>query len=609
MAETVSDHVVQILLDWGVDTVFGLPGDGINGLVEAFRKAKDTIRYVHVRHEETAALAACAYAKFSGRLGVCYSTAAPGAVHLLNGLYDAKIDGAPVLAITGMTYHDLIGTHYLQDINQDYLYQDVAIYNQRLMGPAHVENVLNLACRAALSNRAVAHVAFPIDIQAMPASQERRFKRNVKGHVGTAYQPPLRVPERALIEDAAKALAGCKKVVILAGAGARGAGTELEMVAERLAAPIIKALLGKDCVADTSPYTTGGIGVVGTRPSVEALRACDGFLIVGSCFPYIEFLPNPGQAVGMQIDDKPEHIGLRYPVEYGLVGDARATLRELLGKLPRNEDRSFLEQAQAATRDWYALMEERGTSTHTPMAPQVVTWHLPDVAASDAIFCGDSGTVTTWQARMRLREGQRFSFSGTMCSMMAAVPYSIGAACAFPDRQVVAFTGDGSFTMMMGEFASLMQHGLNVKVVVMKNNTLGLIKWEQMLYLGNPEYGVDLHPIDFVKVAEACGARGVRIDDPARCKEQLQAALAMDGPVLIECVVDPLEPPWPPVITNDEAKKLAEAMARGERNRAPIGLTIGRHAVQEFNFSESPFGMAGRIVERLTGHKSEPEQE
>ncbi len=609
MAETVSDHVVQILLEWGVDTVFGLPGDGINGLVEAFRKAKDKIRYVHVRHEETAALAACAYAKFSGRLGVCFSTAAPGAVHLLNGLYDAKIDGAPVLAITGMTYHDLIGTHYLQDINQDYLFQDVAVYNQRLMGPAHVANVLNLACRAALSNRAVSHVAFPIDIQAMPASQERRFKRNVKGHVGTAYQPPVRVPERALIEDAAKALAGCKSVAILAGAGARGAGAELEMVAERLGAPIIKALLGKDCVADTSPYTTGGIGVVGTRPSVEALRDCDGLLIVGSCFPYIEFLPKPGQALGVQIDDKPEHIGLRYPVEYGLVGDARATLRELLGKLPRNEDRSFLERAQAATRDWYALMEERGTSTHTPMVPQAVTWHLPDAAASDAIFCGDSGTVTTWQARMRLREGQRFSFSGTMCSMMAAVPYSIGAACAFPNRQVVAFTGDGSFTMMMGEFASLVQHGLNVKVVVMKNNTLGLIKWEQMLYLGNPEYGVDLHPIDFVKVAEACGARGVRIDDPTRCKEQLKAALAMDGPLLIECVVDPLEPPWPPVITNDEAKKLAEAMARGERNRAPIGLTIGRHAVQEFSFSESPFGVAGRIVERLTGHKSESEHE
>jgi pyruvate dehydrogenase (quinone) len=603
MPDTVSDHVVQTLSDWGVDTVFGLPGDGINGLVEAFRKASDRIRYVHVRHEEAAALAACAYAKFSGRLGVCFSTAAPGAVHLLNGLYDAKIDGAPVLAITGMTYHDLIGTHYLQDINQDYLFQDVAIYNQRLMGPEHLENVLNLACRAALSNRAVAHVAIPIDIQAMPASAERRFKRNVKGHVSQAYQVPVRIPERYLIEDAAKALGECRKVAILAGAGARGAGSELEEVADRLAAPIIKPLLGKDCVADTSPYTTGGIGVVGTRPSIEALRGCDGFLIVGSCFPYIEFLPKPGQAVGVQIDDKPEHIGLRYPVDIGLVGDARATLRELLTKLPRNEDRSFLEQAQSAMKSWWALMEERGNSGHVPMCPQVVSWHLPDLLASDAIICGDSGTVTTWAARMRLREGQRFSFSGTMCSMMAAIPYAIGAANAFPNRQVVAFTGDGSATMIMGELATIAQYKLPVKIVVMKNNTLGLIKWEQMLYLGNPEYGVDLHPVDFVKVAEACGLRGVRIENPGSCRDQLKDALAMNGPVLIECVVDPLEPPWPPVITRDEQNKLTAALARGERNRTPIGLSIGRHAVQEFTFGESPFGIAGRIVERLTGRK------
>ena len=369
MPDTVSDHVVNTLLAWGVDTVFGLPGDGINGLVEGFRKAADRIRYVHVRHEETAALAACAYAKFSGRLGVCFSTAAPGAVHLLNGLYDAKIDGAPVLAITGMTYHDLIGTHYLQDINQDYLFQDVALYNQRLMGPEHLENVLNLACRAALSNRAVAHVAIPIDIQAMPASQENRFKRNVKGHVSKLYQVPVRIPDRYQIEEAAKSLAGCKKIVILAGAGARGARAELEQVAERLGAVIIKPLLGKDCIPDTSPYTTSGIGVVGTRPSVEALNACDGLLIVGSCFPYIEFLPKPGQAVGVQIDDKPEHIGLRYPVEIGLVGDARATLRELLTKLPRNDDRAFLSQAQQSMKAWWALdggTRHLGSYAHVP---------------------------------------------------------------------------------------------------------------------------------------------------------------------------------------------------------------------------------------------------
>ncbi len=601
MAETVADHIVAILQEWGVDTVFGLPGDGINGLVEAFRKAKDQVRYVHCRHEETAALAACAYAKFSGRLGVCFSTAAPGAVHLLNGLYDAKIDGAPVLALTGMTYHDLIGTHYLQDINQDYLYQDVAIYNQRVMGPAHVDNVVNLACRVALSNAAVAHVAIPIDTQAMPASQQKRFKRDVKGHTSAAYQPAKPTPEPVLIEEAARLLAGCKKVVILAGAGARGAGHELEQVAERLGAPIVKALLGKDCVPDDSPYTTGGIGVVGTRPSVEALQGCDGLLIVGSCFPYIEFLPKPGQAACVQIDRKPEHIGLRHPADIGLVGDAQATLRQLLPRLGRAEDRSFLAQAQAGMKKWRALMEERARSTDRPMRPQVVSWHLPQLLDDDAIICGDSGTVTTWQARMELRAGQRFSFSGTMCSMMAALPYSIGAAMAFPGRQIVAFTGDGSFSMMMGDFATLVAYGLPVKVVVIKNNTLGLIKWEQMLYLGNPEYGVDLHPIDFVKVAEACGAPGVRIDDPERCRGQLKEALALPGPALIECVVDPLEPPWPPVITSDEQKKLAAAMARGERNRTPIGLTIGRHAVQEFNFSQSPFGVVGRLVDRVTG--------
>jgi pyruvate dehydrogenase (quinone) len=534
-----------------------------------------------------AALAACGYAKFTGRLGVVFATAAPGAVHLLNGLYDAKIDGAPVLAITGMTYHDLIGTHYLQDINQDYLFQNVAAYNQRLMAPEHVENVVNLACRNALAQRAMGHVAIPIDIQAMAATDWKRFKRNVKGHTSRAFQTPRVVPERPLLEEAAKLLAGKRKVAILAGAGARGARSELEQIAERLGAPIVKALLGKECVPDDSPYTTGGIGVVGTRPSVEVFRNCDAPLIVGSCFPYIEFLPKPGQAVGVQIDDKPERIGLRYPVEIGLVGDAQATLRELLSLLPRNEDRSFLTQAQQGMHEWWALLEERAGHNETPMRPQTVAWHLPELMAPDAILCGDSGTVTVWQARMKLRERQRFSFSGTMCSMAAALPYAIGAQAAYPNRQVVAFTGDGSLTMMMGDFATLVQHKLPVKVVVIKNNTLGLIKWEQMLYLGNPEYGVDLAPVDFVKFAEACGAHGLRIEDPKHCREHLREGLAIDGPALIECIVDPLEPPWPPEITRVEAEKLVAAMRRGERNTRPIGLTIGRHATQEFSRSST----------------------
>jgi pyruvate dehydrogenase (quinone) len=603
MPKTVSDTVVDLLVEWGVDTVFGLPGDGIDGFMEALRQAQDRIRFIHTRHEETAALAACAYAKFTGRLGVCFATSGPGAVHLLNGLYDAKIDGVPVLAITGMTYHDLIGTHYLQDMNQDYLYQDVALYNQRIMGPAHAENVVDLACRAALSNRAVSHICIPIDIQAQPAKAERRFKRNLPGHAATAYQPPRRIPERGLIEQAAALFAGKAKIAILAGQGARGARAELEQVAERLGAPVIKASLGKDVLPDDSPYTTGGCGVIGTRPSSDVLKQCEALLIVGSSFPYIEFLPKPGQAVAAQIDDKPEHIGLRYPVDVGLVGDAQATLRELLRFLPRNEDRSFLKQAQAAMAEWWALMEERGTSDDTPMKPPVVAWHLAELLDDDAIVTGDSGTVTTWAGRMRLRGDQRFSFSGTLCSMAAALPYAIGAAAAYPARQVVAFTGDGSLSMMMGDFATLAQHGLPVKVVVLKNNTLGLIKWEQMIYLGNPEYGVDLYPIDFVKIAEACGGRGVRIEDPRRCREQLRDALAMNGPVLVEAVVDPLEPPQPPKITAEQRRHLAEAMARGEINRVPIGLTIGRDMVEEFAFAQSPMGFGGRLAEAFAGLK------
>src|SRR5579875_1415723 len=294
---TASDVLVESLLDWGVEAVFGLPGDGINGFVEALRTHKDRIRYIHVRHEETAAMAATGYAKFTGKLGVCFSTAAPGAVHMLNGLYDAKIDQAPVLAITGMTYHDLIGTHYLQDMNQDYLYQDVAIYNQRLMGPAHAKNIVDYACRAALSQRGVAHLALPIDYQIADMSQEKRFHRNVKGHTSEAFTVPKRIPERAQLEKAARLLQGKKKVAILVGSGARGAREEVIQVAERLAAPVVKALLGKDVIPDDSPYTTGGTGVVGTRPSSDVLENCDALVIVGSSFPYIEFLPKPGQAV------------------------------------------------------------------------------------------------------------------------------------------------------------------------------------------------------------------------------------------------------------------------------------------------------------------------
>lgn len=586
---TASDVLVERLVSWGVDTIFGLPGDGINGLMEALRKAHDRIRFIHVRHEEVGAMAAVGYAKFSGKLGVCFATAAPGAIHLMNGLLDAKLEQAPILAISGMTYHDLIGTSYLQDVDADYLLNGVCVYNERIMGPQHVTNVVDYACRSALAQRGPAHLTFPIDYQAAAADAGTRYQRNVPGHTSAAWTPPIRVPRHAEIERAATLFAGKKKPVILAGAGARGCRTELEAAAEKLGAPIVKAMLGKDCVPDDSPYTTGSIALVGTKPSQDALEQCDALLIVGSTMPYIEFYPKPGQAVVVQIDDKPERIGLRTPIATGLCGDAKATLQQLVPMLPRNSDRGFLEQAQAGMREWWELIEHRATRTELPMKPQVPPWHLSPLLQDDAIVCGDSGTVTTWVARcLKLRGDQKFSFSGTNCSMAAGLPYAIGAQCAFPHRQVVVYTGDGSLTMQLGDVLTCVQYDLPIKIVVNRNDTLGLIKWEQMVYLGNPEYGVKLAGMDFVKFAEACGMRGLRIQNPRSCAEQLKEALAWDGPAIVECVVDPHEPPLPAKIKQKQAKHMFEALREGTPNRKRIALQIVKDELDESSFEASP---------------------
>jgi pyruvate dehydrogenase (quinone) len=601
MADTASDLFVERLMEWGVDTVFGLPGDGINGLMEAFRTRQDRLRYVHVRHEEVGAMAAVGYARLTGKLGVCFATSGPGAIHLANGLLDARLEGVPLLAISGMTYHDLIGTHYLQDYDSDYLFSNLAVYNQRIMSPEHVHNVLDLACRTALSRRAPVHIAFPIDYQSADAADLMRYKRNVPGHTTTTWSRPAPTPPEEDLRRAAELLRGRTRPAILAGQGARGARAELEQLAETLGAPIAKASLGKDCVPDDSPYVTGGIGVLGTRPTQEAMERCDAFVIVGSSMPYIEFLPTPGQAVCVQIDDRPERIGLRHPADVGLVGDATATLRALLPLLARNEDRDFLQQAQRGVADWWSLMEQRAAQPDTPMKPQAVAWHLARALDDDAIVCGDSGQVTYWATQMMLGAGQRFVYSGTNCSMAAALPYAIGAQTAFPDRQVVAFTGDGSLTMQMGDLATLMQHDLPVKVVCFKNNSLGLIKWEQMAFLGNPEYGVDLAPVDFVRIAEACGATAFHIEDPETCGEQLRAALGTPGPVVVEAVVDPNEPPMPAKVTPEQAKLMYDALRRGEESRARIGLTIGRSMLREAREPASPYGVLARAKGKVGG--------
>src|SRR5437868_5076556 len=546
MTTTASDLLFDRLIDWGVDTVFGLPGDGINGLMEALRKRQDKIRFIHVRHEEASAFMACGYAKYTGRLGVCLATSGPGAIHLLNGLYDAKMDGAPVLALTGQTYHDLIGTRYQQVVDLLSLFKDVAVYNQQILGAGHVRALIDAGCRAALSLGAVAHITCPVDLQEQAVKDDEPSQKKVEGHTSDAWRPPIVVPCDADIRAAADVLNAGTKTVILAGQGALGAGAELEQLADLMAAPIVKPLLGKAVVPDDSPFTTGGIGLLGTEPSEVAMEQCDTLLMAGTSFPYMEFYPKHDACRGVQIDRDPSRIGLRFPVEVGLCGDARATLQALLPQLQPRADRTFLERAQQGMAEWRTLMDTRSERDDMPMKPQVVAHALNELLADDAIVSTDSGTITTGAARyIDMKRGQLFSCSGNLATMAPGLPYAIAAQVAYPGRQSVAFVGDGGFTMLMGEFATAVKYRLPIKVVIIKNNTLGMIKWEQMVFLGNPEYGVSLEPIDFVRFAEACGAVGFRCERPDEARPALEAMLLADGPALCEAVVDQFEPPMP----------------------------------------------------------------
>jgi pyruvate dehydrogenase (quinone) len=581
MAVTAAEVLIDRLYDWGVEVIFGMPGDGINGLMEALRTHEDRIKFIQVRHEESAAFMACGYAKYTGKMGVCLATSGPGGIHLLNGLYDAKLDRQPVLALTGMPFHDLLGTKTQQDVELDKLFSDVAAYSQRIMGPAHVENVVDLACRTSLSYRTVSHIAFPVDIQDMDFPGERS-KRNVPHHTSQAWAERSGIASEEDLRRAAEILNSGNRVAILVGAGAIHASEELEAAAERLGAPIIKALLGKASVPDDSPYTTGQVGLLGTRPSQEALEQCDTLLIVGSTFPYIEYYPKPGQARGVQIELDPARIGLRYPVEVGLVGDSRRTLQALLPMLEDKEDKGFLKKAQQGMERWWKLMEDQGNRDDKPMKPQVAAWELGKRLRDDGIVSADSGTIAVWWARhIPARRGQMFSLSGTLASMGNGLPYAIAAQVAYPERQCVAFVGDGGFSMLMAEFATCVKYNLPVKVVVIKNNTLAMIKWEQMVFLGNPEYGCELQPIDFVKFAEACGGRGFRIEDPRDCGTVMEEALECEGPALIEAVVDPFEPPMPPKATLEQVTNFAKSLIRGEPNREKIALTAISSKVRE----------------------------
>lgn len=584
-----SDIIAETLIDWGVEVIFGLPGDGINGFMEALRKRQDKIRFILVQHEESAAFMACAYAKYTGKLGACVATSGPGAIHLLNGLYDAKLDNAPVIAITGRTYSDLMGSGYQQDVNQLELFADVAVYNNMIIAPEQAEMAVDIACRTALAQRGVSHLTIPIDIQ--ERNLEGNYsKHKVPGHTSDTIVNIGTTPDNLLLLKAADIINSGNRVVVLVGQGALNASESVMSIAEKIKAPVIKALLGKAVIPDDHPSSLGGIGMLGTYPSLQAMNESDTLLMIGTSFPYVEYLPKPGKVRGIQIDIKPERIGLRYPVEVGLVGDSAKTLLALLPLLLEKNDESvqsqFLQSKQQAMKKWNDLLTEQSSLKTNErdkkmVKPQSIAAAVSSKLEDESIVSVDSGTNTLFAARfINLREGMKFSLSGTLASMACGLPYAIAAKIAFPKRQCIAFVGDGGFTMLMGEFATAVQYGLPIKVIILKNNTLGMIRWEQMAFLGNPEYGVEFSPIDFAKFAESCGGKGYTIKESGEVEQVMQAAMAeTTKPVIVEAYVDPFEPPMPPKIEPEFTKNIAESFAKGQPYASRIGLTLFRNQI------------------------------
>ncbi len=544
--QTTADILVETLITWGATHIFGIVGDGIGGIIEAIRKRQDRIRYIGVRHEESAAFMASGHAKLTGKLGVCVGTTGPSAVHLLNGLYDAALDGAPVVAITGLTFKDLQGTRFIQTVNTPALMQDVALYNVAVTGPGHALFVGNQACRAALANRGVAHLAVAKDVQTMKLSADKPSMENHGTRTSSSWLPRKEAPAQEQLQAAADLLNAGQRVAILAGQGALAARAELEQIADTLGAPVAKALLGRNVNADDSPFSTGGIGHLGTAPSSWAMHHCDIVLILGSTMPWLDYYPKPEQARGVQVDINPDRIGLRYPVELGLTGDTQATLHALLPLLRRKTKRDFLTEAQSRMRDWNALLERIESVPRSPLRPQTVVRALSDALADDAIITLDCGVNTHFAARhLRLRAGQRLIATGMLDSMAPGLPFAVACQLSNPGRQTVAVVGDGGFGMLMAELTTAVGHRLPIKVLILNNSRLAQVTFEQK-EAGFGVFGCDLSPIDFVAYARACGAEGFRCATPEEVRPAIAAALRSSGPAIIEAIVDPDEESFQP---------------------------------------------------------------
>lgn len=590
MTMKVADYILARLSEWGVEHVFGYPGDGINGLLAAWGRAENEPRFVQARHEEMAAFDAVGYAKFSGRLGVCAATSGPGAIHLLNGLYDAKLDHVPVVALVGQTHRSAMGGSYQQEVDLHSLFKDVASdFLETVTVPEQLPNVLDRAIRTAYARRAPTAVIIPADVQELDYSPPTHEFKMVPSSLDRSGWSA--VPSSTAVERAAEVLNAGERVAIMVGQGAAGAREEVRRIAETLGAGVAKALLGLDVLSDELPYVTGSIGLLGTRPSYEMMRDCDTLLTIGSSFPYAQFLPEFGKARGVQIDLDPHMIGMRYPYEVNLVGDARETLLRLLPQLERKKARDWQEEIIAGVRRWREVTSQRAKVSADPINPEYVAHCLDPLLPSDAIITCDSGSVANWYARhLRMRGEMRASLSGTLATMGCGVPYAIGAKFAHPDRPVVALVGDGAMQMNgMAELITVAKYRQSwedprLVIGVWNNQDLNQVTWEMRAMGGAPQFlpSQELPDVSYARFAESLGITGIRVEKPEQVEQAWREALAADGPAVVEFLTDPAVPPIPPHATWEQMEATVESIIKGDSDRAGMVRQGLKAKVQEY---------------------------
>lgn len=572
MSKKVSDVLIDRLNQWGITRVFGFPGDGINGIMGGLNRAKDKLDFVQSRHEEEAAFMACAHAKYTGEVGVCMATSGPGAIHLLNGLYDAKLDHQPVLAIVGQSATTAIGGNFQQEVDLQSLFKDVAKeYVHTIMDPSQTESLVDRAIRIAKIERTVTCLIFPNNIQDQDFEKPEWLHNTI--HTSTDFSYPYMVPKKDELNKAASILNEGKKVAMLIGAGASGAADEVMAVADLLGAGVAKALLGKDVLPDDLPFVTGAIGLLGTKPSWDLMQDCDTLLMVGTSFPYSEFLPRKGKARGIQIDINGKMLGLRYPTELNLQGDSRETLKALIPLLEKKSDRSWQEEIAKNVKEWWEVLAARAMNSADPVNPQLIFHELSPLLPDNCILAADSGSSADWYARdIKIRKGMKASLSGNLATMCPGVPYVTAAKFAYPDRMAVAMVGDGAMQMLGNSalitIAKYWKEWSNPRlmIVVLNNRDLNQVTWEQRVMEGDPRFDASQSVPDFpyAEYAKMIGLEGIKIDNPDNVKSALQQAFSYDKPVVVEAYTDPSVPPLPPHISFEQAKNFISSMIKGD---------------------------------------------